>query len=340
MCAGGTDIRGATVMATDIGHPAPSDACTVSVIIPVFNAAPFLQAALDSALGQGLSGVEIIVVDDGSTDESLSIARRFEPAVTVLSQPNRGSSAARNAGARIARGQYLVFLDADDFLLPGALAAQYGHGQRLPAGQILYGRASRLTDHTGCLHPHSDRDAKPDNSDSLANLLLDPPVVTSVLYPKPLFDAMGGFAEDLLMREDYDLFARILLRGHAAIASPVSVFVYRDHSTPGRVSRRRSVEAFQSQHLMFARQIALLRECPPGATRDDLTRGLAATIWISARTCLRAGYRTEAKALFDLARSLHTPGMVKGSVVYRALTALAGPMLAEAVLDRVKALRS
>jgi glycosyltransferase involved in cell wall biosynthesis len=95
----------------------------VSVIVPVHDGAPFLSAAIDSALAQDYRPIELIVVDDGSADDSASIARRY-PDVRVSRQDHRGVSAARNAGVALATGSLIAFLDADDTWLPGKLARQ------------------------------------------------------------------------------------------------------------------------------------------------------------------------------------------------------------------------
>lgn len=90
----------------------------VSVIIPIYNAAEFLEECLDSILNQSLKDIEVICVDDGSPDNSLDILRKYEKMdnrVKVITQPNQGAGAARNNGMSIARGEYLSFLDSDDF---------------------------------------------------------------------------------------------------------------------------------------------------------------------------------------------------------------------------------
>lgn len=97
----------------------------VSVIIPVYNSAKYLGATIQSALDQTWLDKEIIVIDDGSTDSSLAIAKSFESGIVqVLSQENKGASAARNRGLSIAKGEYIQFLDADDLLSPDKIAAQ------------------------------------------------------------------------------------------------------------------------------------------------------------------------------------------------------------------------
>lgn len=98
---------------------------TVSVVIPCYNGAEFLRETLASVLAQTQPVLEVIVVDDGSTDNSAEIAASFGPLVRVIRQPNRGESAARNCGVRQSRGEWIAFLDADDIWLPNRIEAQF-----------------------------------------------------------------------------------------------------------------------------------------------------------------------------------------------------------------------
>src|SRR5438309_1378459 len=95
----------------------------VSVIIPAYNAAAVVSGAIESVLQQTLSDFEVIVVNDGSTDDTANAVAKYfsDSRVSCLSQANRGLPGARNAGAKQSRGEYLAFLDADDFLAPNAL---------------------------------------------------------------------------------------------------------------------------------------------------------------------------------------------------------------------------
>ena len=100
----------------------------VSIVIPVLNAEPYLRECIDSLLAQTLSDFEIICVDDGSTDGSVAILKDYEQLderISVISQENKGAGAARNIGIEIARGDYLLFLDADDFVETRLLEATY-----------------------------------------------------------------------------------------------------------------------------------------------------------------------------------------------------------------------
>jgi len=99
----------------------------ISIIVPIYNAAHYLNACMDSLLAQTEKELQIILVDDGSTDESLSLAKTYkdrDPRVEVYSQPHAGQSAARNEGMRHAKGNFIAFVDADDSLAP-EWCAQY-----------------------------------------------------------------------------------------------------------------------------------------------------------------------------------------------------------------------
>lgn len=97
---------------------------SVSVVVPVYNVEPYLRECLDSLAGQSLSDIEVICVNDGSTDGSLALAQeyaRLDQRFSVIDQPNQGPSGARNAGTAVARGRYVQFIDGDDVLVPDAL---------------------------------------------------------------------------------------------------------------------------------------------------------------------------------------------------------------------------
>ncbi|MBI4573499.1 MAG: glycosyltransferase family 2 protein, partial [candidate division NC10 bacterium] len=98
----------------------------VSVILPVYNGERFLAAAIASILAQDYQPIEVIVVDDGSTDGTAAIARSFQ-GVRYLYQPNQGPAFARNAGIAVARGAFIAFLDADDLMVPTRLSVQAGY---------------------------------------------------------------------------------------------------------------------------------------------------------------------------------------------------------------------
>ena len=123
---------------------------TVSVVIPCYNGAAFLREALDSVLAQTRPPLEVIVVDDGSTDDSAAIAESYGPPVRVIRQENQGESVARNRGIDEARGDWIAFLDADDVWKPEKLARQLAAVEPdvvgLHTNLFLFGRETRDRD--------------------------------------------------------------------------------------------------------------------------------------------------------------------------------------------------
>jgi glycosyltransferase involved in cell wall biosynthesis len=117
----------------------------ISVVIPCYNATKFLRSTLDSVLAQTLPALEVIVVDDGSTDDSAAIAESYGPPIRVIRQPNQGESVARNRGIAEAKGDWLAFLDADDWWLPEKLAEQ-AKLMSLPVAAICSGNIERYAD--------------------------------------------------------------------------------------------------------------------------------------------------------------------------------------------------
>lgn len=111
----------------------------VSVIIPVFNGESYLAEAIESVLTQSIQPREIIVVDDGSSDASAMVARRFSDRIQLHQQANRGAAAARNRGIEISSGSFLAFLDADDFWTPGKLDLQWQVLQNHPEQEMVLG---------------------------------------------------------------------------------------------------------------------------------------------------------------------------------------------------------
>lgn len=137
---------------------------TVSIIVPVYNPGPYLHACIDSALGQTYRNIELILVDDGSTDGSSAVIDHYaasDSRVTTLRQSNRGLSAARNAGLDIAQGDFITFLDADDILYPRfieLLTEQLNAGADIAACDFT--RRETEPDRR-CQQPRTDIDVRP-----------------------------------------------------------------------------------------------------------------------------------------------------------------------------------
>jgi glycosyltransferase involved in cell wall biosynthesis len=200
----------------------------VAVVIPCFNQAHYLAEAIESALAQTLSPVEIVVVDDGSEDNSHEVAGRYEQ-VRRLRQPNRGVAAARNAGLRETSGDRVVFLDADDRLLPTALEVGAVALERRPQVAFVSG-ASRDIGDDGAVLPGRRQPLVA--QDHYLRLLEDCFIWSgsSIVYRRTALDGVGGFDESLSAGDDYDLYLR-LARRFPVFCHETVVTEYRRHGT-------------------------------------------------------------------------------------------------------------
>lgn len=213
---------------------------SVSIIIPCYQQGRFLAAAVESALGQTHPKVETIVVNDGSTDETDSVARRYGGRITYLSQANAGVSAARNAGMAAARGEYLLFLDADDVLRPESVArmveAAAGRSCVVVQGWRQFTDCPR--------HPTAD-EFRPDLSAGMLPLLLytnpiQPPA--ACLCPAAAVRRLGGFARELAGTEDWDLWIRLAMDSVPFETIDYLGALYRRHAASASAHGRKMIE--------------------------------------------------------------------------------------------------
>lgn len=210
----------------------------VSVVVPAYNAERYLTECLDSILAQEIPALEVIVVDDGSTDGTRQLVAAFGARVTYVWQPNSGAcSAPRNHGARIATGEFLSFFDADDVMCPGKLAAQLEVLQRQPAAELVVSDYVNF-DHSGdsaashfatCPALLASARFAGDGNDAV----LDPvasnrilvrdnfSIASSPLFRRAAFLEVGGFDESLRASEDFDLVYRIARRAPIAVLDKV-----------------------------------------------------------------------------------------------------------------------
>jgi glycosyltransferase involved in cell wall biosynthesis len=171
----------------------------VSVIIPAFNAASFLPDALASIDRQGYPSLEIIVIDDGSTDDTAAVARSLPSVNHYFYQENKGPSAARNLGLKHAKGEFIAFLDADDKWPEGKLDLQLGRFRAEPKLDVVLGRIQYIS-----LPGAEDIDIEFETEDrTLTHVHLG-----SGVYRKPVFERVGLFEETLRYSEDVDWFMR------------------------------------------------------------------------------------------------------------------------------------
>lgn len=213
-----------------------SDPGSVAVIITCFNQARFLREATDSVNRQSRPVSELIVVDDGSTDDTGQVA--LAAGVRCVRHENRGLAAARNTGLRLAESEFVVFLDADDRLLPEAVASGVAALIAHPHAVLAWG-GYRNVDERGA-HLTTNEAVDPGDAGIYPALLRSNFIGMhgAVMYRRSMLLAAGGFDERLRRCEDYELFLR-LARRHSFVCHPDIVADYRRH--PGGMSLNAAV---------------------------------------------------------------------------------------------------
>jgi glycosyltransferase involved in cell wall biosynthesis len=273
---------------------------SVSVVIPVYNGAPWIRHALRSVFAQTYRDFEVIVVDDGSTDDLSEALRPWADKITLARQPNAGPAKARNAGIALATGRLIAFLDADDEWLPDKLALQVAYFERYPDTGLLH------TDMLG-------RDTPPDvqGVDSEPPHLSFCPIfhtdllirTLTVMIPKAVLLEVGGFDERRELHvEDWDLWLRIAARRPIGyLARPLAL-----HRQGGHMSTKID-RTFTGQALVIEKNRALCQAaCATHRSAPDrclrARQHLLHQSWGIER--FRRGNRGEAREAFARALTL------------------------------------
>jgi glycosyltransferase involved in cell wall biosynthesis len=233
----------------------------VSVIIPVYNCEQYLAEAIESALAQTYGPVEIIVVDDGSTDSSSGVARGFEDlGVRYFHQPNSGPGAARNLGVRMAQGSFFAFLDADDIWIPGKLSLQMAAFEDEAELDMVFGRVMEF------LCPSSEASLKTEVKTGEGPLAGYYP--GTMVVKRESFFRVGPFATNWRVGEFIDWFSKADEEGLKSLIVPEVVTKRRIHDTNVGIRERHS----QTDYLRILKQaMDRRREKEPGDTsKQDL----------------------------------------------------------------------
>ena len=257
-------------METTLLHPASLNRSAarlhplVSVVVVCYNQAQYLREAVESALAQRYQPVEILVVDDGSTDETAMVAATFHQ-IHYIPQSNRGLAAARNTGLGHSSGEYIVFLDADDRLLPEALQEGMDCFERFPECGFVSG-AYRNVFSDGS--PAQTDPPQFVEADHYCRMLQGNYIGmhAAVLYRRETIAAAGGFRETLRACEDYELYLRIARQWPVRVHSGV-VAEYRQHDTNMSKDRAMMLESALSVLDLERRQVRDRRQ------RNALRRG-------------------------------------------------------------------
>ena len=183
----------------------------VSVVIPTYNRAHLIAETIISALEQGLADKEIIVVDDGSTDDTSEVVKAFQDQVIYIRQANSGPARARNTGIRMARGNYIAFLDSDDIWLPEKLELQYQALRQNPNQGLVFSDVMWFSNGQ-VMVPSLREKYQLHTGNVFEKLLFDNWIATSsVVVKKECLEEVGGFDEDpqIMFVEDWNLWIRL-----------------------------------------------------------------------------------------------------------------------------------
>ena len=210
-----------------------------SIVVPVYNGANFLAQAIESALAQDLAGIEVVVVNDGSTDagKTEAVAKEFLPRIRYFAQPNGGVAAALNRGIAEARSRLVSWLSHDDLYRPDKVSRQV---RLMAEGEfsrtVVYGDFLEEDVATGRRRapPPSRRDrSASQNARFLALLLQGRLHGCTMLLPRACFLEQGGFAKELRTTQDYDLWFRLLAAGYRFVHLPGPCVISRQHPEQG-----------------------------------------------------------------------------------------------------------
>lgn len=281
-------------------HLLPITYPLVSVIIPTCNRGWVVRDAIDSVLGQTFADFELIVVDDGSTDETSQILEAYAGRLRVIRQANQGVSAARNRGIDIASGSLIALLDSDDIWLPEKLDVQVAFFKNNTAALIC--QTEEIWIRNGLRVNPGKRHRKPSGmifERALELCLVSP---SAVMVRRELFEKVGRFDESLPACEDYDLWLRVACRFPVhLIDKPLTV---KRGGHADQLSRQPALDKFRIRSLV--KLIETGRLTP--AQRDAAVVALRKKCAVYAKGCLKRGRLEEALHHTNLSRKYHLSG--------------------------------
>ncbi|MEJ2611197.1 MAG: glycosyltransferase [Candidatus Thiodiazotropha sp.] len=279
---------------------------SVSVIIPAYNVGVYLEETLDSVLAQTFKDMEVIIVDDGSTDNTVQIAQKYADAhpgqVKLIQQQNNGPAAARNTGIQSSDSTYIAFLDSDDLWVPGKLASQMEFFKSQPPEVgLIFSRIARF-DNEGLWKAGDSRGPVNHSGDFYKSLLKGNCITTqTVVVKRSCFDRVGLFDTSPDIIEDYDMWLRIAMEYHMAYQDDLHA-VYREH------------EAGRSKRLKWS-QLAFIAVLQKHYNLNQHNKELSNSILETknnlllyfCKSCIKEGEVKQARELLNMVELFPTP---------------------------------
>ncbi|CBH23178.1 glycosyltransferase [Salinibacter ruber] len=310
-----------------------------SVIIPCYNDEEYVRKAIHSALAQTYPNIEVIIIDDGSTDDSPEIIQSFGGQVRWEQQANQGAPTARNRGLELAEGKYVKFLDADDVLVENCIKRQVQQSERLPKDKkaVVFGDAIWVDEEGNELDGYDDLRGRKRDEDPVTHLLHSNPLTSCPLHRREYLQEVGGFDPSLPRSQEHDLHLRLALAGVEFVYEPGPTYYFRQHEGADRISGRSYAEQGLMTHYELVEHHAQLIEKHRGSLSSEIRQALGQLLWRHGRAILREGHEDVAQAYFDEAMRLADGrSCVVGSKPYRLLYQVGGPVVAERAMSVVK----
>lgn len=297
----------------------------VSIIIPCYNSEEHIEVCIASVLDQNYDNLELIVVDDGSSDGSLAKLKKIEInecKVKVFTQKQSGACVARNLGIKKSSGYYVKFLDSDDFLENGALSAQVEVANALDPHFIPYGYRKVLNEHGSKVVKETL------NSDEqLCELINKNITITLPLHKRSTLLSMGMFDERLNFRQEWDLHLRLAKSGFEFYYHDDCIFTQYIHQSEDRISARKLDinKELNNLNLIRSKLISPSNLC--------LKKPWAFKYWTLGRQFVKEKMYAEAKLLFDLSKAISPKGYMKlQPLAYRIGCFIFGAILTEKLI--------
>lgn len=273
----------------------------VSIIIPCFNAERWIAEAIDSALKQTYPQVEVIVIDDGSTDGSLDIIKRYENKIRWESKENQGGNYARNRGFSLSTGSYIQYLDADDYLLPQKIEKQTAC--LLESGaDAIYGdwrHQQHLDDGTSVLEGIKTSGYKEDVLEALLSGWWVSPAC--LLFTRTAVEKAGGWDEQLQAGQDRDFFTAVAMSGAVVVYQPECDSIYRRYGNVTVSTQSKGRYLSNHQRILEKNEQQLSNN---GKLTEKYQKALAQSYFILARACLETDWN-QYRSLLDKALALY-----------------------------------
>jgi len=261
----------------------------ISVIIPTYNRSGLLKSAIDSVLSQISRDYELIVVDDGSTDDTIALVRSYGEALVYIKQENRGPSAARNRGIEASRGKLIAFLDSDDRWHSKKLLLQVEAMEREPG--YLISHTGEVWYRNGELLRHKKKHKKLSGYIFERSLSMCMVSMSTVIARRELFDHIGYFDEALPCCEDYDFWLRASRRYPFLLVDEPLTF--KDGGRADQVSAiyRIGMDRFRIRSIVNL----LNNEALSKAQRGEALTELRKKCWIYGKGCIKWGREEEGR---------------------------------------------